>query len=63
MQCRFQNINYRVNTQFVLFTGGIGNVAAPAYKHTCSVADHCKLGPEPARAGQLPQLGAGWVHL
>ena len=31
MLCRFQNINYRVNTQFVLFTGGIGNVAAPAY--------------------------------
>ena len=21
--CRFQNINYRVNTQFVLFTGGV----------------------------------------
>ena len=22
-RCRFQNINYRVNTQFVLFTGGV----------------------------------------
>ncbi len=31
MLCRFQNINYRVDTQFVLFTGGIGNTAAPAY--------------------------------
>ena len=29
--CRFQNINYRVDTQFVLFTGGIGNTQAPAY--------------------------------
>ena len=31
MACRFQNINYRVDTQFVLFTGGIGNTQAPAY--------------------------------